>query len=117
MKKSISKVGTVEAGFPSPGGDSQDEEVSLDDYIIDNREASFMVRMKGDAMASQGIYDGDMIVVERGRNARAGDFVIVRTVEDEGSFVIRKYRDAVQEFGGDIYIEAVVVAVIRKYGK
>ena len=117
MKKSIQKVGTVEAGFPSPGGDLQDEEMSLDDYIIANREASFMVRMKGDAMASRGIYDGDMIVVERGREARTGDFVIVRTVEDEGGFVIRNYKDALREFGKDIYIEAVVVAVIRKYTK
>lgn len=115
-KKTADVVGLVEAGFSSPAeGSMSGDSLSLDDYVIRNREASFMLKMKGDTMKESGICDGDMIIVERGATPRLRDIVVVRI---DGSFALR-YFDEIRSGNSEseAVLEAVVVAVVRKYRK
>lgn len=84
------------------------EGVTIDDYLIQDRDASFMLRVKGDSMVDSGIYDGDMVIVERGKEPKSGNIVVVVS---EGDFKMEHYPLKSSE---QVTIEAVVIAVVRK---
>jgi repressor LexA len=50
--------------------------MSLDEYLINRPEATFMLKVEGDSMIDAGILPGDTVLVERGRTPRNGDIVI-----------------------------------------
>jgi DNA polymerase V len=76
----------VYAGFPSPADDYADDRLRPDEYLIDNELASFMVRVKGDSMIEAGIFQGDVLIVDRSIKPRVGDIVLA---ELDGGFTIK----------------------------
>ncbi len=64
------------AGFPSPADDYVEEALDLNELIVRNPPATFMMRVSGCSMEPAGIYDGDLLVVDRSLEARPGDIVI-----------------------------------------
>ena len=65
----------VPAGFPSPAGDYVESEIDLNDWLITNRLATYIVRVEGDSMASE-IHPGDRLIVDRSLEPRSGDVVV-----------------------------------------
>ncbi len=119
-------LGTVAAGFPSPAEEENVDTVSLDEWLIGNREASFMLRVSGDSMVEAGIQPGDMVILERGRQPKSGDIVIaeidhewtIKYYEKRGSRITlkpanKRYRPI--EPSEELRVAGVVTAVIRKY--
>ena len=53
------------AGFPSPATDYIEEDVDLNAHLIKNVPATFIIRVQGKSMTDVGIYDGDLLVVDR----------------------------------------------------
>lgn len=122
----VKVLGTVEAGFPTPAEEELADTMSLDDYLIRNPEASYILKVKGDSMIDAGIREGDMVIVERTANHKEGQIVIA---EVDGEWTIKYLRKK----DGKIFLEpankkfkpiypteelkiaAVVRAVIRKY--
>ncbi|PIP31029.1 hypothetical protein COX25_01375, partial [bacterium (Candidatus Howlettbacteria) CG23_combo_of_CG06-09_8_20_14_all_37_9] len=72
----IKILGTVEAGFPSPAEEELADTITLDDYLIRKKEATFILKVSGDSMIGAGIKPGDLVLIEKGRQARHGDIVI-----------------------------------------
>lgn len=119
-------LGLVEAGFASPAEEDRGQEMSLDEYLIPRRDASYMLTVKGDSMQDAGIVEGDMVVVERGGEVRPGAIVIA---EVDGAWTMKYYRmkggkpyleAANKKYKpiypkGELKIAAVVRAVVRKY--
>lgn len=119
-------LGLVEAGFPTPSEESLHEQISLDDWIIEKKEASFMLRVKGDSMKDAGILDGDMVIVERTSTPKVGQIVVA---DVDGTYTLKYLRknssgfflEAANKAFDPIYpeqelqIHAVVKAVVRKY--
>lgn len=119
-------LGLVEAGFPSPAEEDRGDGMSLDEYLIPRRDASYMLRVKGDSMRDAGILEGDMVIVERSGDAKVGNIVIA---EVDGAFTMKylrkkdgklyleaanpKYKDIHPK--GELRVEAVVKSVVRKY--
>ena len=119
-------LGLVEAGFASVAEEESIDTMSLDDFLIHDKDATYMLRVKGDSMIDAGIQEGDMVLVERGKLPREGDIVIA---EVDGGWTMKYYRKK----SGQPYLEpankkyppifpenelriaAVVKAVIRKY--
>jgi SOS regulatory protein LexA len=119
-------LGVIEAGFPSPAEEELLDTMSLDEYLIDNKEATFILQVSGDSMKDAGIIPKDMVLVERTNQASPGDIVIA---EIEGKWTMKYLRQK----GNQLYLEAankkyppiypeeelkisaVVKAVIRKY--
>ena len=66
----------VEAGFPSPADDYVEGPLDLNDLIIRNPPATFMMRVQGRSMEGAGIFDGDLVVVDRSIKPKAGAVVI-----------------------------------------
>ena len=126
QKQPLRVLGLVEAGFPTPGEENLLDTITLDDFLIDNKEASFILRVKGDSMDDAGIKEGDLVIVERTETAKAGQIVIA---EVDGAWTMKYLRNV----KGKNYLEpankhykpivpkenlrvaAVVRAVIRKY--
>src|SRR5438552_16126238 len=69
-------LGTVSAGFPSPADEELTDTMSLDEYLIANKEATYILKASGDSMVDAGILSGDLLLVERGVTPRDGDIVI-----------------------------------------
>jgi SOS regulatory protein LexA len=119
-------LGVVEAGFPTPSEEHELDSITLDEYLIENREATFLLRVKGDSMIDAGIREGDLVLAERGREAKAGDIVVAAV---DGAWTMKRlrkkngravlvaenpdYPDIVPR--ESLQIEAVVRGVIRKY--
>lgn len=65
----------VPAGFPSPGDDFADTTLDLNE-LVEHPAATFFVRVSGDSMRHAGIDDGDLLIVDRSREARPGNIVV-----------------------------------------
>lgn len=66
----------VSAGFPSPAADYEEKRLNPDDYLISNKASTFFARVKGDSMIDAGIFENDVIVVDRSVNPKVGDIVL-----------------------------------------
>lgn len=106
--KELKKRGVVEAGFPASAEEELVDTMSLDEFLLGNKEATYLLNVKSDSMRDAGILSGDMLVVERGKDARKSDIVIVLS---DGAYSM-KYFSEVES--GQV-VEAVVTAVVRKY--
>lgn len=73
----------VRAGFPSPAEAFVKDRLSCDDYLVKNETATILVRVEGNSMINAGIFDGDIIVVDKSLTAVKGD-IVVAWVENEG---------------------------------
>lgn len=83
----------VPAGFPSPAADYVESRISLDEHLIRHREATFFLRVTGDSMRGLGIFDGDLLVVDR--SLVPADGCVVIAVID-GEFTVKQfYRKSV----------------------
>jgi DNA polymerase V len=67
---------TVPAGFPSPAQDHIEREISLDELLGLRLPQVFLARVGGDSMKGVGIFDGDLVVVDRAIEAKPGLIVI-----------------------------------------
>ena len=119
-------VGSVQAGFPSPEEEALCDIMSMDEYLITRPEASYLLQVSGDSMTGEGIREGDLVVVEKGREPKNGDVVIA---EVDGEWTMKYFRkrgrQMVLEAANPKYppiipksefrLGGVVTAVIRKY--
>ena len=70
------------AGFPSPATDYIEEDVDLNVHLIKNVPATFIIRVQGKSMTDVGIYDGDLLVVDRSLKPKNFS-TVVANVHDE----------------------------------
>lgn len=66
----------VPAGFPSPAADHIEKHISLDELFDIRAPHVYLVKIDGDSMQGAGIYDGDLVIVDRSLYAEHGDIVI-----------------------------------------
>ncbi len=63
----LHKVG---AGFPSPATDYIEDDIDLNSHLITNAPATFIIRVQGKSMTNVGIYDGDLLIVDKSLNPK-----------------------------------------------
>jgi SOS regulatory protein LexA len=122
----VRMLGTVEAGFPSPAEEELADTLSLDELLIQNPDATFLLKVSGDSMAGAGILPGDMVLVNKGQVPKSGDIVIAEVDGEWTMKYLRKRGDNVALIAAnplykpirpkkELKIAGVVTAVIRKY--
>lgn len=79
----------VPAGFPSPAEEYYGGPLSLDEHLIRNRAATFVLRVSGWSMRDAGIADGDEIIVDRSLKAVDGSIVVAVV---DGEFTVKTLR-------------------------
>ena len=116
----------VPAGFPSPAEGLPAEQLDLVSYLVRNPAATFFLRVSGDSMIEAGIFDGDLLLVDRSLEPKSGDIVIAVL---DGEFTVKRLllkngrvelRPENREFriirvpqGAELDIWGVVTNVIR----
>ncbi len=82
-------LGEVAAGFPSPAAQYEEESLDLNRLLIRKPAATFFMKVTGDSMVGAGIYQGDIIVVDRSVTPDDGDIVVACI---EGEFTVKRIR-------------------------
>jgi repressor LexA len=119
-------LGTVEAGFPSPAEEELVDTLSLDNLLIQNPEATFLLKVSGDSMSGAGILPGDMVLVDKGQTPKSGDIVIAEVDGEWTMKYLKKRGENVALIPAnpnykpirpkkELKIAGVVTAVVRKY--
>ena len=120
----IQKAG---AGFPSPATDYIEEDIDLNIHLIKNAPATFVIRVQGKSMSSTGIYDGDLLIVDKSLNpknfstviANVHDELVVKNFvkEEDKQFLTsgsKKFEDRILiNKEADIFIWGVITYVIH----
>jgi repressor LexA len=119
-------LGTVEAGFPSPAEEELVDTFSLDEFLIKNKEATFLLKVSGDSMSEAGILPGDMVLVNKRQTPASGDIVIaevdgewtMKYFKKRGDTITlipanRRYKPLTPK--NELKVAGVVTAVVRKY--
>lgn len=124
--RSYCVLGLVEAGFPSPAEEELRDTLSLDEFLVHNPDASFLLKVSGDSMTGAGILPGDLVIVDRGQTGKSGDIVIAEVDGEWTMKYLKKSSDAVYLVPAnprykpvkpkhELKIAGVVTAVVRKY--
>ena len=77
----------VPAGFPSPAQDYIEQSIDLNQLCIHHPTATFFVRVSGDSMIEAGIFEDDVLVVDRAITAEHGDIVVASI---NGEFTVKR---------------------------
>lgn len=118
-------MGLVKAGYPASVESTLDF-LSLDDYLVDNPQDSFLLRVAGDSLNDIGIYVDDVVLIERNLDAFSGEIVLAQIDREWTLKILRKTKKGIfLESANKKYppftaeeelkIMGVVKAVIRKF--
>ena len=118
----------VPAGFPSPADDYLESELDLNELLIQHPAATFYVRLAGDSMVNAGLFDGDILVVDRAEQASHGRIVVAvidgemtvkRLYSQSGRVELRAenpaYRPIIFDEGRELTIWGVVIGSVRQF--
>lgn len=120
----------VKAGFPSPAQDYMSESIDLNSELIRQKESTFYARVDGDSMEGAGIFDGDIVIIDKALEAHNGNYVVAyidgeftlkRFQLDEsgrGAWLVpanKKYHPIHVDANNDFRIWGVVTGVVRKF--
>lgn len=79
----------IKAGFPSPAADFEETKISLDSFLIKNKEATFYAKASGNSMTGAGIDDGDILVIDRSLEPSDNKIAICFI---DGEFTVKKIK-------------------------
>ena len=79
--------GVVSAGFPSPAEDYIDLGIDLNKYLIKNPISTFFLRVSGNSMNNAGIYNNDLLIIDRSINPHPGHIVVAIL---DGEFTLKR---------------------------
>lgn len=118
--------GIIKAGFPIIAEENRDY-LSLDEYLIEDPTSSFLLKVSGDSLMGVGIYEGDIVIIERKRQAAVGDIVLAEIDREWTLKILQKQPQTSKYFlvaanpkyppffpNQEMKIFGVVKAVIRK---
>jgi repressor LexA len=81
--------GPIAAGFAAPVEEQAEEMVALEDYLVKRPASTFLLRVKGDSMINAGIFEGDLVIVDREKQPRVGDIVVGVL---DGEFTLKRLK-------------------------
>ena len=76
-------------GFGAAADDYAERGIDLNEQLIKNKPATYFFRMKGDAMQEAGIFDGDVLIVDRSLKLTGGKIIVAVL---NGELIVRRYH-------------------------
>lgn len=77
----------IKAGFPSPAQDYIENIIDLNRELIKNPASTFFGRAKGNSMEGAGIYDGDILVIDKSLDPKDKDIAVCYI---DGEFTLKR---------------------------
>ena len=127
-KTNLPFLGRIAAGNPIEAITGSFEQISVPNYLINNKKEHFTLEVNGDSMIEEGIHDGDIVVISKTNLAETGDIVVA--LVDENEVTLKKFRSfknsialepsnknfKTRIFGKDrVTIQGKLVGLIRKF--
>ena len=118
-------IGLITAGEPIEAIESKETMVIPADFVP-HSENSYILKVKGQSMIDEGIWDGDYVIVERNHSPKDGD-VVVALLDNAYATLKKFYREKNRIrlqpanskmkpiYSRDPLIQGIVRAVIRKF--
>ena len=119
---------TVCAGFPSPAEDLGAQRIDLTALLVTHTQATYFLKASGHSMVEAGIFDGDIMVVDKAIKPRHGhivvavvdgDFTVKRLYQRAGRVKLRAanvtFPEIVPKEGQTIEVWGVVTATIKRF--
>ncbi|MEK9179643.1 MAG: S24 family peptidase [Patescibacteria group bacterium] len=122
----LTLYGNIPAGFPLPTPHDTAETMSLDSYLIEKPNATFLLKVSGDSLKDVGIMTGDLAIIEKTERANVGQ-IILACIDNEwtlkilekqnGRYILMAANSAYPPFipKTDLKIYGILKGVIRKY--
>ena len=126
--KELPFLGRIAAGNPIEAITGSFEQISVPNYLINNKDEHFTLEVTGDSMIEAGIYDGDIVVIRKMEVANSGDIVVA--LIDHNEVTLKRFRSfknsialepanknyKIRIFGEDrVKIQGKLVGLIRKF--
>jgi len=119
-------LGKVPAGFPSPADDYMDRRLDLNEHLIKHPAATIYCIASGVSLTGIGIFDGDMLIVDRSLEAKHKDVVLVSLYGELTCKILDIQRQCLRSAnrdyppipipdGADFEIEGVIIHSIRSH--
>lgn len=119
---------TVRAGFPSPAEDFQAKRIDILERLVKHPQATYTMSLRGESMREAGLYDGDLLLVDRAIKPGHGQ-IVVAVVDGDftckqlwlrgGHFRLKAanptFADITPSEGQTVEIWGVVIASIRQF--
>ena len=80
--------------FESPALDFPEDTIDLLKLLIKDKETTFFARVTGDSLNGIGVFDGDILIVQKGLFPRENDIVVVFY---QGEFYVKRYKPKYKE--------------------
>ena len=120
----------ISAGFPSPAEDYIELGVDLNKYLIKNPISTFFLRVSGNSMNNAGIYNNDLLIIDRSINPNPGhivvalldgEFTLKRLIKKQNNYYLKADKENYPAINlyeyVDIQIWGVAIYSIHKLGK
>ncbi len=118
----------ITAGFPSPAEDHVVQRVDLMAQLMRHPQATYLLRVRGESMIEAGIFDNDVVMVDRAITPRSGqvvvavvdgDFVCKTLYQRAGRIKLKAanptFADITPKDGQTLEIWGVVIAAIKQF--
>ena len=118
----------VDAGFPSPAEDLGAQRIDLTQMLITHAQATYFLRASGHSMVEAGIFDNDILVVDRAIKPRHnhivvavvdGDFTVKQLYQRAGRIKLKAanptFADIVPKEGQTLEVWGVVTSSIKQF--
>ena len=127
-EKNLPFLGRIAAGNPIEAITGSFEQISVPNYLINNKDEHFTLEVTGDSMIDAGIFDGDIVVIRKTETANSGDIVVA--LIDQNEVTLKRFRSfknsvalepanknyKIRIFGEDrVKIQGKLVGLIRKF--
>ena len=79
----------ISAGFPSPADDFIELTIDLNKHLIKHKDSTFFAKVKGHSMRNAGIFDGDLLVIDKSLSPQDGKIAICQI---DGEFTVKRIK-------------------------
>lgn len=79
----------ISAGFPSPADDFIELSIDLNKTLIKNKDTTFFAKVKGHSMKNAGIFDGDLLVIDKSLEPQNNKIAICQI---DGEFTVKRIK-------------------------
>ena len=111
-------LGKVAAGNPIEAIENPEEYMSIPANLIPNDAEVFTLQVNGDSMINIGIYDNDIVIVKRQKNANNGEIVVACTDDNEVTLKrFYKEKDHIRLQPENDFLEPIILPNVTILGK
>lgn len=125
---SIPMFSSVPAGFPSPADDFLHKHIDIGSELVKHPQATYLLRIAGHSMKDAGIFDGDIVIIDKAIEAKHGHIVIAvvdgeftckRLYQKDGLTKLQaanaEYADIIFTEGQTLEVWGIVTSTIKQF--